>query len=172
MFKVGDHVVYPYHGAGTIQDIEEKDVLGETHSYFILHFPLVDVKLMLPENRIDDSGLRKVIDQADLSELIEALQNGPDIPPSTSHFSRETENLLKSGSIIDAAHLICSLSRKQAERANGLHIQDRNHLQKARQMIASELVLMNDMTEEQAYEFIDTTLLELKASASTNTNTN
>ncbi|WP_100372411.1 CarD family transcriptional regulator [Bacillus sp. FJAT-45037] len=161
MFKVGDHVVYPYHGAGTIKDIEEKDVLGETLSYYILHFPLVDVKLMLPENRIDSSGLRKVIDQKELDVLVDALQNGPDIPPSTSHFSRETENLLKSGSIVDAAHLISSLSRKQAERANGLHIQDRNHLQKARQMIASELVLMNDMTEEQAYEFIDNALLEL-----------
>lgn len=162
MFKVGDHVVYPYHGAGTIHDIEEKDVLGETHSYFILNFPLVDVKLMLPENKINDSGLRKVIDQSELDNLVDALQNGPDIPPSTSHFSRETENLLKSGSIIDAAHLISSLSRKQTERANGLHIQDRNHLQKARQMIASELVLVNDFTEEQAYEFIDDALLELR----------
>ncbi len=162
MFNVGDHVVYPFHGAGTIKDIEEKDVLGEILSYYILHFPLVDVTLMLPENRINDSGLRKVIDQSELDSLIEALQNGPDLPPTTSHFSRETENLLKSGSIIDAAHLISSLSRKQTERANGLHIQDRNHLQKARQMIASELVLVNDMSEEQAYEFIDDALLEMK----------
>ncbi len=160
MFKVGDHVVYPYHGAGTITDIEDKDVLGETHSYYILHFPLVDVKLMLPEDRIKQSGLRKVIKQAELDKLVDALQNGPEIPPSTSHFSRDTENLLKSGSIVDAAHLISSLSKKQAERANGLHIQDRNHLQKARQMVVSELILMNEMTEEQANEFIDSTILE------------
>ncbi|WP_062046332.1 CarD family transcriptional regulator [Bacillus sp. JCM 19034] len=162
MFNVGDHVVYPFHGAGTITDIEEKDVLGETLSYYILHFPLVDVTLMLPENRINQSGLRKVIDQSELDSLVEALQNGPELPSTTSHFSRETENLLKSGSIIDAAHLISSLSRKQTERANGLHIQDRNHLQKARQMIVSELVLVNEMSEEQAYEFIDDALLEMK----------
>ncbi|GAF65936.1 CarD family transcriptional regulator [Alkalihalobacillus trypoxylicola] len=160
MFKIGDHVVYPYHGAGTIEDIEEKDVLGETLSYYVLHFPLVDVKLMLPESRIDQSGLRKVIAQKELEDLVQALQNGPDQPPSTSHFSRDTENLLKSGSIIDAAHLISSLSKKQTERSNGLHIQDRNHLQKAKQMIASELILMNDMTEEQAYEFIDQSLID------------
>ncbi|MDQ0205560.1 CarD family transcriptional regulator [Alkalicoccobacillus murimartini] len=161
MFKVGDHVVYPYHGAGTIRDIEEKDVLGETHSYFVLHFPLVDVKLMLPESKIDNSGLRKIIAQDEIDNVVEALKNGPELPPSTSHFSRETENLLKSGSIFDAAHLISSLSKKQAGRSNGLHIQDRNHLQKAKQMIASELVLVNDMSEEQAYEFIDSNLLEL-----------
>jgi CarD family transcriptional regulator len=161
MFKVGDHVVYPYHGAGTIRDIEEKDVLGETHSYFVLHFPLVDVKLMLPESKIDNSGLRKVIEQDELDNVIEALKNGPELPPSTSHFSKETENLLNSGSIFDAAQLISSLSKKQAGRSNGLHIQDRNHLQKAKQMIASELVLVNNMSEEQAYEFIDNNLLEL-----------
>lgn len=112
MFKVGDNVVYPYHGAGTIQDIEEKNVLGETHSYFILHFPLVDVTLMLPETRIDQSGLRKVISSAEIENVAVALKNGPEIPPSTSQFSRDTENLLKSGSIIDAAHLVSSLSKK------------------------------------------------------------
>lgn len=162
MFKVGDHVVYPYHGAGTIQDIEEKNVLGETRSYYVLHFPLVDVKLMLPVDRIHESGLRKVIDRSEIDEVVESLKNAPDLPASSNHFSRETENLLKTGSIIDAAHLISSLTKKQAERANGLHIQDRNHLQKAKQMIASELILVNDMTEEQAYEFIDNALLDLK----------
>ncbi|WP_078391372.1 CarD family transcriptional regulator [Shouchella patagoniensis] len=160
MFKVGDNVVYPYHGAGTIQDIEEKNVLGETHSYFILHFPLVDIKLMLPETKIEQSGLRKVISSSEIDSVAVALQTGPDTPPSTSQFSRDTENLLKSGSIIDAAYLVSSLSKKQAERSNGLHIQDRHHLQKARQMLASELVVVQDYSEEQAYEFIDTNLLE------------
>ncbi|BAD64230.1 CarD family transcriptional regulator [Shouchella clausii KSM-K16] len=160
MFKVGDKVVYPYHGAGTIQEVEEKDVLGETHLYFILHFPLVDITLMLPESRIEQSGLRKVIPSSDLEKVAKALQNGPDTPPSTSQFSRDTENLLKTGSIIDAAHLVSSLSKKQAERSNGLHIQDRHHLQKARQVLASELVAVQDFSEEQAYEFIDNNLLD------------
>ena len=33
MFSIGDKVVYPMHGAGTIQNIEEKEVLGETRAY-------------------------------------------------------------------------------------------------------------------------------------------
>ncbi|GAF24638.1 CarD-like transcriptional regulator [Bacillus sp. JCM 19047] len=68
--------------------------------------------------------------------------------------------MLKTGSIIDAAHLVSSLSKKQTERSNGLHIQDRHHLQKARQMVASELAVVQEYSEEQAYEFIDTNLLE------------
>ncbi len=160
MFKVGDNVVYPYHGAGKIQDIEEKNVLGETQSYYILHFPLVDVTLMLQESRIDQSGLRKVISSSEVNQVADALKTGPETPLSSSQFSRDTENLLKTGSIIDAAHLVSSLSKKQTERSNGLHIQDRHHLQKARQMVASELAVVQEYSEEQAYEFIDTNLLE------------
>ena len=29
MFNIGDKIVYPMHGAGTIDSIEEKDILGE-----------------------------------------------------------------------------------------------------------------------------------------------
>ena len=29
MFNVGDKIVYPMHGAGTIESIEEKNILGE-----------------------------------------------------------------------------------------------------------------------------------------------
>ena len=36
MFNVGDYIVYPMHGAGTIDAIEEKDILGEKQSYYIL----------------------------------------------------------------------------------------------------------------------------------------
>lgn len=155
MFNIGDHVVYPYHGAGTIRDIEEKEVLGEILSYFVLYFPLNDVTLMLPEGRINSSGLRKVIGEDQLDGLIHALQNG--IPTKTENpkqYSRENENLLKTGSIIDAAHVIANLSLKDYERTNGLHIQDRKNLDKAKQFIVSELMLANDMSEEEAYKFI------------------
>lgn len=43
MFNVGDKIVYPMHGAGTIDSIEEKDILGEKQSYYILKMPS-DVK--------------------------------------------------------------------------------------------------------------------------------
>ena len=39
MFSVGDKIVYPMHGAGTIDSIEEKDILGEKQSYYILKMP-------------------------------------------------------------------------------------------------------------------------------------
>ena len=49
MFNIGDKIVYPMHGAGTIDSIEEKDILGEKQSYYILKMP-GEVKVMVPKN--------------------------------------------------------------------------------------------------------------------------
>ncbi|PYZ98665.1 transcriptional regulator [Alteribacter lacisalsi] len=157
MFKVGDHVVYPYHGAGTIQDIEEKDILGEKINYFIVFFPLNHVTLMLPENRVQDSGLRKIIETTKIEELATALKTVEE-PASKKEaarpYSKENETLLKTGCIMDAASVIANLTSKEGERTNGLHMEDRKNMDRAKQFIASELMLVNDYSEEEAYDFI------------------
>ncbi|TMW73837.1 CarD family transcriptional regulator [Alteribacter natronophilus] len=157
MFKVGDHVVYPYHGAGTIQDIEEKDILGEKINYFIVFFPLNHVTLMLPENRVEESGLRKVIETTKVDELATALKTAE--APATKKeaarpYSKENETLLKTGCIMDAASVIANLTSKEGERTNGLHMEDRKNMDRAKQFIASELMLVNNISEEEAYDFI------------------
>ena len=48
MFKVGDKIVYPMHGAGTIESIEEREVLGETQKYYVMKMPVGDIKVMIP----------------------------------------------------------------------------------------------------------------------------
>ena len=50
MFNVGDKIVYPMHGAGTIDAIEEKNILGENQSYYVIKMP-GEVKVMVPTDR-------------------------------------------------------------------------------------------------------------------------
>jgi len=45
---VGDKVVYPMHGAGIVESIEEKEILGKKQEYYVLNFPLGGVKVMVP----------------------------------------------------------------------------------------------------------------------------
>ena len=63
MFNVGDEVVYPMHGAGTIDSIEEKDILGKRESYYILAMP-GNVKVMIPIAKAEEVGVRNIIDKA------------------------------------------------------------------------------------------------------------
>ena len=61
MFNVGDKIVYPMHGAGTIDAIEEKDILGEKQNYYIIKMP-GEVKVMVPISKASDIGVRSVAD--------------------------------------------------------------------------------------------------------------
>lgn len=157
MFNVGDSVVYPYHGAGQIKDMEEKDILGEKLTYYVVFFPLNHVTLMLPEKRIKESGLRKIIETTQLEELMVALKTSevPVKKEAARPYSKENETLLKSGCILDAASVIANLTSKEGERNNGLHMEDRKNLDRAKQFIASELMLVNNISEEEAFSFID-----------------
>ena len=48
MFEVGDKVVYPMHGAGIIESIEEKEILGEKKKYYVMKMPFGEMKVMIP----------------------------------------------------------------------------------------------------------------------------
>ena len=74
MFNVGDKIVYPMHGAGTIESIEEKDILGEKQSYYILKMP-GEVKVMVPTAKAENIGVRNVIDRESASKVFTLLEN-------------------------------------------------------------------------------------------------
>jgi len=73
MFNVGDKIVYPMHGAGTIDSIEEKDILGEKQSYYILRMP-GEVKVMIPTAKAEAVGVRNVIDKQSAEKVIGILE--------------------------------------------------------------------------------------------------
>ena len=66
MFNVGDKVVYPMHGAGVIEAVEEREILGEKQSYYILRIPNGDMRVMVPLESAEEVGLRGVIDKEDV----------------------------------------------------------------------------------------------------------
>ena len=72
MFNVGDKIVYPMHGAGTIDSIEEKDILGEKQAYYIIKMP-DEVKVMIPTSKAEQVGVRNIIDKEEASKDTEII---------------------------------------------------------------------------------------------------
>ena len=62
MYNVGDKIFYPMHGAGVIEAIEEKEILGEKQAYYILRMP-GEVKVMVPTSKAAEVGVREIIDK-------------------------------------------------------------------------------------------------------------
>lgn len=152
--KIGDRIVYPMHGAGEITDIEEKEVGGVTQSYYVLRLPMGSLKLMLPVDKIDEIGLRDVIDNSKLEELTEIL--GDKSEPSQGSWNKRfnaTLERLKSGDILEVAAVARNLTRQHWKKkiASG----ERRLMDLSRQILISELVYVLDKNADEVTDWVD-----------------
>lgn len=154
MFKIGDKVVYPMHGAGVIEAIEEKEVLGEKRQYYILRLPVGDMKVMIPITNGEEVGLRGVIDKEGVKKVFRILRQHS-TPMSTNWNRRYRANLekIKSGNIFEVAEVVRNLAKR--EREKGLSSGERKMLESARQILVSELALAAGLEEEKARSLLD-----------------
>ncbi|MFO7319156.1 MAG: CarD family transcriptional regulator [Limnochordia bacterium] len=155
-FNIGDKVVYPMHGAGIIEAIEEKEVLGERQKYYVMKLPIGDMKVMIPTDSVAELGLRQVIDEESVEKVYEILR-GEQTAMSQNWNRRYRANMekIKSGDIFEVAEVVRNLAIRDREK--GLSTGERKMLDNARQILISELVLAQDTTEEQ----VESTLNEL-----------
>ncbi len=153
MFQVGDRVAYPMHGAGVVEFIEEKEILGQTKRYYVLRFALGGMKVMVPvENK--EAGLRPIIDPEQAKAVLSFLSM-PCEGECANWNRRYRENLekMRTGSVYDTAEVVRALTQRDRER--GLSTGERKMLSSAKQILASELILSLDLPEEKILESIE-----------------
>ncbi len=147
MFRIGDKIVYPMHGAGVIESIEEREILGEKRSYYVLHMPIGDMKVMVPISNVSDIGLRKVIDEDNVIKVLDVLR-AKNTAMSTNWNRRYRSNMekIKSGNIFELAEVVRNLALRDKEK--GLSTGEKKMLDNARQILVSELVLVKNTRED------------------------
>jgi len=154
MYNLGDKVVYPMHGAGIIESMESKEVLGETKNYFVLKMPIGEMKLMIPVDNVDNIGLRNIIDQESVDVVIDILKQGAVLNDSNWN-KRYRDNLLKmkTGDIFEVAQVVRDLTFRDKEK--GLSTGEKKMLLSAKQMIVSEIALSINEDGVSVEEFLD-----------------
>ncbi len=157
MFKVGDKVVYPMHGAGIIEGIEEKEILGKSQRYYILRLPTKNMKVMLPTDNIENLGLRDVVSKKTVPDVLDKL-SGAQSKMSSNWNRRYRNNMekVKSGDILDVAEVVRDLEIMDRER--GLSTGERKMLANTKQILVSELALVQDKDKSEIEELIDSTI--------------
>lgn len=146
MFNVGDYIVYPMHGAGTIDAIEEKDILGQKQAYYIIKMP-GEVKVMIPTAKAEEVGIRNIIDKEGAQKVFEVLGE-EDTQTELNWNKRYRENMdkMKTGDIYEVADVVRNLSFKQKEK--GLSTGEKKMLLNAKQILVSELALAEQSSED------------------------
>ena len=154
MFYVGDNIVYPMHGAGTIDAIEEKEILGEKHQYYVIKMP-GEVKIMVPTAKAESMGVRSVIDGQSANKVLQLLeQDETEMSDNWNKRYRENLDKMKTGDIYQVADVVRNLSFKQKEKGS-LSTGEKKMLNNAKLILVSELVLAEHASKDEIEKLVD-----------------
>ncbi|MCT4606250.1 MAG: CarD family transcriptional regulator [Marinisporobacter sp.] len=157
MFNIGDRVVYPMHGAGIIEAIEEKEILGKKRKYYIMKMPLGEMKVMIPLDNVEDIGLREIISLKEVDQVLAVLSDDiSKMPKNWNRRYRANMDKIKSGDIYEVAMVVRNLTLRDREK--GLSTGERKMLANAKQILISEIVLARGIEEKVAEDLIDTAI--------------
>ena len=160
MFKIGDKIVYPVHGAGVIVDIESKVILGEKKEYYVMKIPVNEMKVLVPLGSMADVGIRDIKSPEEMDKVLEVLKDPAKekMPANWNRRYRFHQDKIKTGDLEEIAKVIKNLESLDREKA--LSTGERKILNTARQIILSEMVLVYDKSFDEVVELVDKTMAE------------
>jgi CarD family transcriptional regulator len=156
-FDVGDKVVYPHHGAAIVERREVRAAFGQEKEYLVLRLAYGDLTLMVPSDNTEEVGLREVINDEEVEEVFAVLRK-KDVRMPTN-WSRRYKNhveKLKSGDIYQVAEVVRNLSNRDKDK--GLSAGEKRMLNRARQILVSELTFAIGVDEAEAEKKLDEAL--------------
>jgi CarD family transcriptional regulator len=159
MFNLGDKVVYPMHGAGVIETLESKEILGEVKNYYVLKMPIGEMKLMIPVDNVNNIGLRNIIDKS-LVEGVYGILKQAAVLNDSNWNKRFRDNMIKmkTGDIFEVAQVVRDLTYRDKEK--GLSTGEKKMLVSAKQMLVSEISLSTESDTGVIQEYLDSIINE------------
>lgn len=157
MFKIGDRVVYPHHGAAVVESTETMETFGEVKDFLVLRMTHGDLLLKVPADRAEEIGMRYPISVEDVEDVFEVLAK-KDVrePTNWSRRFKNHQEKLKSGDVYQVAEVVRNLALREADK--GLSAGEKSMFVKARQVLVSELAFALDIDEDAALDRLEKTL--------------
>ena len=137
-FEVGDKVIYPNHGLGIVEGIEDKTIFGTTSGFFHLRIVANDTTVLVPVSNVDGVGLRKAITDEEVDRLFTLLSNGKiDNHQNWKGRFKDNSDKMRTGSIYDMADVLKSLTF--LSKSKSLSFREKRMLDRAKALIISEI---------------------------------
>ena len=151
MFKQGDKVVYPHHGAGIIESVQDKCVLAESRTYYILKLPVAQLTINVPVENCLELGLRGVINRPTALKVLRTLSDKARVMPDDSNerFRLNNEKIATADAFA-LAEVIKDLSEFTI-----LSSREKRMLMKAKNLLVSELIHSLEKTEAEVTKKVD-----------------
>lgn len=147
-FEVGDSVVYPHHGAGKVLRKEVKEVLGDSREYLTIKILHNDMTVMVPTENAALAGLRRVIDEETVKEVLAVLgAECSEMPKNWNRRFKHNRDKIKTGDIYELAEVVRNLAIREAQK--GLSTGEKQMFTRAKKILASELMYALEMDEQE-----------------------
>jgi CarD family transcriptional regulator len=147
MFQVGQLAVYPAHGVGRIESVQEREVSGTPAEFYIMRLIDTDMIIMIPTTNARNIGLRDVIDNQAVGEIYEILRSRPARLNNQTWNRRYRDYMdkIKTGSPFRVAEVLRDLTLLKTEK--DLSFGERKMLDTAKNLLIKELSLVNEKEE-------------------------
>ena len=148
MYRIGDRIAHPLHGAGVIERIEAKKISGAVREYYVVKMPVGDMIVMIPKETSDSIGVRPIVDAKEADSIFAAISK-LEVSMTQNWSRRYRENMLriKSGDLMEVAAVIKGLVSRETDK--GLSTGERKMLHSAKQILISEIVLSQRVSYEE-----------------------
>lgn len=155
-YKIGQKVMHPLHGIGTVEEIEEKNILGQISRFSVIHFATDRLRIMVNLDQ-KTNLIRGLIQRDEISKILDYMKKSHSSLPARAS-ERYNLNLkkIKSADIYKMAEVIRDLS--DLNRQKKLSRKEQTMLKQAKKIFCSEVSYVHDITEEEAEALIDQTV--------------
>lgn len=155
-FAVGEKAVYPAQGVAEVVSIDTKEIMGTSQTFYVLRVLDSDKKIMIPVQKVDDVGLRQIIDDNGVDEVYDILRER-DVDLNTQTWNRRYRayvEKIQTGSPFEIAEVLRDLNLLKAYKT--LSFGEKKMLDNAKRLLVQELAIAKDATEEGIADELET----------------
>ncbi len=153
-FAVGDVVMYPQHGAASVERIERHEAFGEEREYYVLRMHRGDLIVKVPVDSADRVGVRPPASADEVDDILAVLAKADvRVPSNWSRRFKNHQEKMKTGDVYQVAEVVRNLALRK--RTAELSSAERSMYDRAREILLSELTPALQMTSEEAEAYLD-----------------
>ena len=162
-FQIGDKVVYPNQGVGTIENISTRSFGSAFEKFYLLRFGCNSMTVLVPFSNVANIGLRRVTKDREISRVLSYLSNGScPINPDWKVRFKENTDKMQSGDLLRAAEVFKTLLLLHVDKP--LSFREKKMLDRARHMLVTELSISRDLPEFEATTILQAALAKASLS--------
>lgn len=156
-FQVDDKVVHPQYGGGYVAGIESIEVGGESIECLKIRCVSRGRKIFVPRNSVELSAIRPPLGKKEYRALKKVLTGEPEeLNRNFNRRMKQVKTKLESGDPMKVGEIVRDMYPKWSE--NSLSSSDQRMFEKSRDLLVSEIALIEDLSYEEADRFLDETM--------------